>query len=133
MTAAVRNYQGSIPNSAIAGGAIPQNVLVMSDSTEGQIVVTTGITSAALGASLGKYATGDVSDYQTDGVAMLTAASAIALNAQVMPDSGGGGKIATAAGATAVSVGIALQAAGGANEVIRVRLSLPNVAGPANT
>lgn len=133
MTAAIRNYQGSAPLSLIAGGAINQNVLVKLDTTEGQVVVTTGITDVAQGCSLGKYASADIGEFQTDGVAMLTAASAISLGDQVMPDSGGGGKIATAAGATAVSVGVALQAAGGNNEVIRVRLQLPAVKGPPNT
>lgn len=135
MTASRRNYEGSTPNSFIAGGAITANRLVMPDTTEGQVIATTGITSQAMAVSINTLASGDVGEFQTTGVAKLEAASAITLGDEVVPDAGGGGKIATAvsAGATARSVGIALQAAGGAGEIITVKLALPVSKGPANT
>jgi hypothetical protein len=133
MAAARQNFEGSTPQSWIAGGAITANRLVMSDTTEGQVIATTGITSQALAVSLHTLASGDVGDFQTFGVAKLEAAAAISLNDEVMPDSGGGGKIATSSGATARSVGIALQAAGGGGEIIMVKLALPVVKGPANS
>ena len=116
-----------------AGGAIPANSLVKYDSTEGQVVVTTAITDVAIGVSMGTYAIGDQAQIQTSGVAtVLSGAAGIALGAQVMPDATQNGGIATAAGATAVSVGIAEQAAAGGGDVVRVRLCTPNLKAPAN-
>jgi hypothetical protein len=133
MANSARNFEGSTPNSWIAGGAITANRLVKQDTTEGQVVVTTAITDAPIAVSLSTLASGDIGDFQTTGVARIEAASAISLNDQVMPDSGGGGKIATAAGATAETIGIALQAAGGAGEIIKVKLALPGAKRPPNS
>lgn len=133
MANSARNYEGSTPNSWISGAAITANRLVKNDTTEGQVIATAAITDMPIGVSLGTYASTDVGEFQTAGVARIEAASAISLNDQVMPDGGGGGKIATAAGATARSIGVAMQAAGGAGEIIRVKLHLPPVSGPVNT
>jgi hypothetical protein len=126
------NLLGVSPQSFIAGGVVPINVLVMLDSTANQVVVTTGITSVAFGASLVSAASGGLVAVQQFGKAKLTATGAISLGAQVMPAAAGGGLIDTAAGATAVSIGIALQAAGASGDVIEVQLAVPPVKGPAN-
>ena len=73
-------------------------------------------------------------DIQTAGVAKVgTSAAAVAIGAQVMPGAAGSGVVATTAGATSLSVGIAESASGGTlGELIRVRLKVPNVGGPVN-
>lgn len=133
MANSARNFEGSTPNSWIAGGSITANRLVKQDTTENQVIATAAITDEPIGVSLGTYASADVGEFQTTGVARLEAAAAISLGAEVMPDGGGGGKIATAAGATAQSIGIALQAAGGAGEIIKVKLALPGAKRPPNS
>lgn len=126
------NLQGSTPAGYIAGGTIAANVLVKLDSTQGQVVVTTAITETPMGASLNSATSGQTIAVQTAGKAKLTAKAAISLGAQVMPDGGGAGLIATAAGATAKSIGIALEAATAENDVIEVLLLVPAINGPAN-
>lgn len=127
------NLQGVSPVSFIAGGSITANRLVKADTTQGQVVVTTAITDAPLGVALETASSGGLVPVQMYGKAKLTAAAAISVGAQVMADSGGGGKIATASGATAVSCGIALEAAGADGDIIEVQLVTPNVKGPANS
>ena len=134
MTAATNNFlSGNVWAGNFAGAAIVANRLVKLDTTEGQVIHTAAITDDAVGASLKTYASGDAGvEVQIGGIVKLTAAAAISLGAQVMPDSGGAGKIATAAGATAVSCGVALQAASADGDVISVLL-LPALKAPANS
>lgn len=127
------NQMGISPAGYVAGGTIGQYVLVKLHSTAGQCVVTTAITDVALGASLTSASSGGTVAVQQFGKVKLTAKAAISLGAQVMPDSGGSGLIATASGATAKSCGIALEAATAENDIIEVLLAAPNVNGPANS
>ena len=127
------NLLGSSPAGFVAGGVIPVNTLVMLHSTEGQVVVTTGITSLAVGAAMNSAVAGGLVQVQTYGIAKLTAKSAIALGDQVMPVGSGGGLIDNAAGATAKSIGVALEAALADGDVIAVMLNVPAVFGPANS
>lgn len=128
------NMLGVSPAGYIAGAAVSQYRLVKLDSTAGQCIHTTAITDVALGATLqSASAAGVPVPVQQFGKVKLTAVTTIALGAQVMPDSGGAGKIATAAGATAKSCGIALEAAGADGDIIEVLLVAPAVNGPANT
>ena len=127
------NLLGSSPAGFIAGGTIPLNTVVMLHSVEGQVVVTTGITSPALGVAMNSAVAGGHVKVQQFGVGKLTAKAAISLGAQVMPVGSGGGLIATAAGATAKSIGVALQAALADGDVIEVQLAIPPVFGPANS
>lgn len=114
-----------------AGGAITANRVVKLDSTEGQVVHTTAITEAVFGASLNTVASGAAVSIETGRtIVKLTASAAISLGDRVMP--GASGKIATAAGATAIDCGIALQAAGGDGEIISVLLN-PMGKSPVNT
>lgn len=126
------NFLGVSPQSFVAGGVVPINVLVMLHSVEGQVVVTTGITSLGLGAATISAASGGLVSVQQFGKAKLTAGAAISLGAQLMPAAAGGGLVETAAGATAKSIGVALQAAGASGDVIEVLLAVPPVFGPVN-
>ena len=126
------NLLGSSPAGFIAGGVIPVNTLVMLDSTAGQVVVTTGITSLAIGAAMNSAVAGGLVQVQQYGIAKLTAKSAITLGDQVMPVGSGGGLIDNSAGATAKSIGVAMTAALADGDVIEVMLAIPPVFGPAN-
>ena len=127
------NLLGTSPAGFVAGGTIANNVLVKLHSVEGQVVVTAAITDSPLGASLNSAVANGTISVQQFGKVKLTAKAAISLGAQVMPDGGGAGLISTAAGATAKSIGIALQAALAENDVIEVQLLVPAVNGPANS
>lgn len=127
------NLLGTSPAGFVAGGTIAKNVLVKLHSVEGQVVVTTAITDSPLGASMNSAVANGTIAVQQFGVVKLTAKAAISLGAQVMPDGAGAGLIATAAGATAKSIGVALQAALAENDVIEVQLLVPAVNGPANS
>ena len=122
--------------SFIAGEALEANRCVKYDSTEGQVVYSGAITDIVIGVTTQKVASGEQVIVQTKGVAKIaTTAAAVSLGAEVMPDSSTGGRILTAAGATARSVGVAASAGGGttAGELIRVRLNIPNLKGPPNS
>jgi hypothetical protein len=79
-------------------------------------------------------ASGGTVHLQTFGKVKVVASDVIALGAQVMPTHAGGGKVVTAAGATAKSVGVALTASGADGDIIEVLLhGGPNVNGVANS
>ena len=115
-----------------AGGAITANRVVKLDSTEGQVVVTTAITEAVFGVALNTVASGAAVSVETGSGAIvkLTASAAISVGDRLMP--GASGKVATAAGATALDCGVALSAAGADNEIIYARLN-PMGRSPVNT
>lgn len=128
------NTLGVSPQSFIAGAAVSQYRLVKLDSTEGQVVVTSAITDVALGASMeAATAAGQLIPVQQFGKVKLTASGPISLGDQLMPTGSGSGKVVTASGATAKSIGIALQAAGADGDIIEVQLAPLNVNGPANS
>ena len=58
------NLLGSSPQGFIAGGTIPVNTLVKLDSTAGQVVVTTAITSLAIGAAMNSAVAGGLVQVQ---------------------------------------------------------------------
>lgn len=120
--------------SFIAGGAITANRLVKADSTAGQVIVTTAITDRILGVALKTVASGEQVEVMLGSgmTAKVTASDAVSLGAEVMPTASGAGKCVTAAGATAVSCGIALSASAADGEVIEVLLR-PSVKSPANS
>lgn len=133
MSGATNNLESGSVNVYVAGGAIEANRLVKYDSTEGQVVVTSAITDIAIGVSLTKAASGQNVEVQTRGVAKVTVSDVVAIGAQLMPTSSGSGKAVTAAGATAVSCGVAEQVSAADGEIVRVRLCTPNLKGPANS
>ena len=128
------NYQGVSLLPFKAGAAIGQNRLVKLDSTAGRVVVTSAITDAAIGVStISAAAANDLVAVQTSGVAKLVASGPVSLGDEVMPTGSGSGKVVTSSGATARSIGIALEAAGADGDVIAVLLSTPALKGPANS
>lgn len=127
------NFQGVSPISFIAGGTITRNKLVKLDSTEGRVVVTAAITDLAVGVALNDAAAGELVSVQTNGKAKLTVSGVVTLGDQLMPTGSGAGKCVTAAGATAKSVGIALQTSAADGEVIEALLATPAVNTPANS
>lgn len=135
MTTATQNFETGNVANYIAGEALEANRFVKYGTTEGEVVATTAITDVAIGVTLNKVASGEQISIQTAGVAKVaTTAVAIAIGAQVMPGAAGAGKCLLAAGATAKSAGITESATGGTDgELIRVRLCVPNLNGPANS
>lgn len=113
-----------------AGAAITRGELLKLDSTEGQVVKTTAITEIVFGVALNTAASGEKVKVQRRGVAKVLISAAVALGAEVMP--GANGKAATAAGATAVSCGVAESQGDADGQLIRVDL-IRSVRGPANT
>lgn len=130
---ALYNFLGTSPLNMTAGGTIAQHRLVKLDSTAGQVVVTSAITDLAIGAVNISAVSGDPVPVQTMGVVKLTASGAITLGDEVMPTSSGSGKVVTSSGATAKSVGVALEAALADGDVIAVLLCCPALKGPANS
>jgi len=124
------NYAGSVPVSFVAGGAITRNAAVKLSS--GAVVVTTAITDHVLGVAQQDAASGEQVAVLTSpgSVATMVASAAIAVDAMVMP--GAAGKVATAAGVTAITCGQALEAAAADGSLVRV-LFRPGVRSPANT
>lgn len=127
------NMQGVSPAGYIAGGTITANRLVKLDSTAGQVVATTAITDVAVGAALTSAVSGGTVAVQSFGKVKLTASAAITVGAQVMPTATGDGKVVTAAGATARSIGVALEASGADGDIIEVLLVAPIGNGAANS
>lgn len=136
MTTVAANMEVEGRNSYKAGAAITANRLVKLSALDSDgnvtIIPTAAITDVPIGVSLETVANGEMCPIQTRGVAKVEFAASASFGAQVMPDGGGGGLAATAAGATAKSCGILESAPGGANEMGAVRLAVPNVNGPAN-
>lgn len=130
---ALSDLLGVSPAPFVAGAAISQFRAVVLDSTAGQVVAGSAITGLCIGASLVEAtAAGDPMPVQTQGIAKLTASAAISLGAEVMITGSGSGKVSTASGATAVSLGIALEAATADGDIISVLLR-PMVKSPANS
>jgi hypothetical protein len=98
----------------------------------GQVAHTGAITDVVVGVSLNTAAAGGRVQIQTDGIALVTCSTGVAYGAQVMP--GASGKIATAAGATAKSCGMAGGTTTTADgELQKVWLRTLNVNGIANS
>jgi hypothetical protein len=93
------------------------------------------ITDLCVGVALIGGSTGDFISIQYRGIAKMEAAEAITVNAEVMvQDAANDGSIAPAAGATARSIGVALEpATNGDGDIISVLLNLPNVKQPPNS
>ena len=127
------NQLGFSNTGWVAGAAIAKNVMVKLDTTAGQVIVTTAITEVAFGVTLtSTSAAGQTITVQQHGIAKVTASGIIALGAQVVASTDGKVETFTGIGATAISCGVALTAAGAAGDVIEVMLATPVVFGPTN-
>lgn len=124
------NYAGSVPVSFTAGGTITRNAAVKLSS--GSVVVTTAITDHVIGVAQQDAASGDQVPVLTSPgtVVTMVASAAVAVDAMLMP--GASGKVATAAGATALTCGQALEAASADGSLFRALLR-PGVKSAANT
>lgn len=115
-----------------ANGTVTANRVVKANTTEGEVLHTTAITEAVFGVALNTVSTGQAVSVETGAGAIvkMVASAAISVGDRLMP--GANGKVATAAGATAIDCGVALSAAGADGEVIVARLN-PMGKSPVNT
>lgn len=115
-----------------ANGTVTANRVVKANTTEGEVLHTTAITEAVFGVALNTVSTGQAVSVEigNGAIVKLTASAAIAVGDRLMP--GASGKVATAAGATAVDCGVALSAAGADGEIITAKLN-PMGKSPVNT
>ncbi len=130
MTTATSNLESSNLNTKIAGEAMEANRLVKGGTVEGEVLLATATTDIAIGVTRHKAAIGESVEIQTGGEAKIyTTAVALALNAQVMPGTGGAVLLATT---NSRPVGIVMTATGGTlGELATVQLNVPNISGPA--
>lgn len=112
-----------------AGGTIAQGALCKLSS--GTLVVTTAITDDVIGVAVTSAVSGDNVSVQMFGIAKVLAGATITAGQELMPIAAATGRADVAAGATAKSIGFALDA-GAAGELIRVVLRL-SAKGPANS
>lgn len=131
MTAATNNLESGNVTTYIAGAAIPVHSCVMYSTTvEGEVLVTTGITVACIGVALNTAAAGEQVQIQTGGVAAVLTSGICTLAVGVVPGANGKCVTEAAAGATAMSFGIAEQTTTTDGTVLRVRLGAPNRRAP---
>lgn len=97
-------------------------------------IQSAAIADGAIGVSLVGGSSGEWIPVQVRGIAKLEAAAAITVGNEVMVQAAAGdGSIDDAAGATAVSIGVALETADADGDLIAVLLATPTVKGPANS
>lgn len=127
------NLLGLKPFSMKAGGTITKgNLLKLDGSNSKQVVRTTAITDFVVGVAGNSGVSGDQIDINPNGsIAKVIAAAATTINAELMPHGSTNGQCADAAGATARTIGIGLEAAGAAGDVIEV-LMVACPKGPPN-
>lgn len=105
-----------------AGAAIEKGRAVKLDS--GNVIHCAAITDVTFGIAANGADTGDLVDIVVDGEADVRVAAAVAIGARLMADANG--RVATAAGATALLIGEALEtganASGGNYALARMRL-----------
>lgn len=129
---AQENYIGISPLSREAGGTITRGQSLYLNSSS-QVVATTAITQVVCGIALQDASSGDQCLFMPAGpVVTAIGGAAITIGAQVMPQATGPGKLVTAAGATAISCGIALSNPGADASFFEVML-IPCVNAPANS
>jgi predicted RecA/RadA family phage recombinase len=121
-TTAYRDLELGNVTTRKAGAAITAGMVVKLDTTEGQVVKCTAITDKVFGVALNTVASGELVEVQRRGVAKVICGAAIALGAEVMPDSGVAGSVITAAGATAISCGVAESQSDTLGQLVRVDL-----------
>lgn len=120
----------------LAGAAITANQAVKASSwSNGRLTVipTAAITDDVIGVAQETVANGeDVLCEAGNGVIVkCISKTGVTAGQQVMPDGGGAGKVATAAGATAKSFGIAMSTSAADGELVEV-LTRFGVNGPLN-
>lgn len=128
---AQENYIGISPLSREAGGTITRGQGLYINSSS-QVVATTAITQILVGVALQDASSGDQCLFMPSGpVVTAIGGASITVGAEVMPQATGPGKFITAAGATAVSCGIALTNPGADGSFFEL-LMIPTVKSPPN-
>lgn len=128
---ATSNLMGVSPMSVISGAAIGQNRVVMLSAANTGIV-TTAITDHPIGVALQSAAgAGELVPLQAFGIAKCVCSAAITLGDDVMCTASAAGKVSTAAGATAVAIGVAMSTTTADGDIVEVLLALPGVDRPA--
>ena len=128
---ATSNLQNVSPLSIVSGAAIGQNrVIVLSAANTA--IVSTAIADHAIGVALtAAVGVGELVAYQTFGLAKCVCSAAITLGDDVMCTASAAGKVSTAAGATAVVIGVAMSTTTTDGDIVTVQLALPGVDRPA--
>ncbi len=119
------------PWSMKAGAAVTKNHLLKLDSS-GDAVHSTAITDVVIGVALNTAAAGETVAIQSYGPAKLIASGTVTIGDQLMSVGSGTGECATAAGATAQSIGVALQTVA-TTQVFTGFINCPGLKGPANS
>lgn len=128
---ALDNLMNVSPLQFIAGGTVSKNQLVKLDSTANQVVAASAATDQVVGVALHDASSGDQISIQVFGVAKCISDGTVTLHAQV--EAAASGKVTDAGGATAYSLGIALEAGDTDADVVAVLLALPAVKRPPNS
>lgn len=131
MAGSMTNFAGVSPIPFKAGGTIIKDTFVKLDSTAGQVVQATAATDVVVGVALQSASSGDQVPVQIAGVARVVTNGTLTLGAEV--ECAADGEATTAGGGTAVSLGVALQAASSDQDVCEVLLALPGVKRPPNS
>lgn len=92
-----------------SGGVVAGKAVKLDNS--GDVVLATAITDKVVGVALTTQSQGDTVSVQFAGVAKMVASGTVTLADEVMVVGSGTGEVATAAGATAYSIGRALTTA----------------------
>jgi hypothetical protein len=116
----------------VAGGTINKGDLVKhSTDASGTILQCSAITDVCIGVALSAASSGQGVAVQNLGIGICKAKNAITEGDQLMPSTTAG-QPSTAAGATAVSIGVALQTVAD-GEFVAVMLAVPGVKRPPNS
>lgn len=130
---AFENYSDSDIIKLKAGAAVTAHRAVKISAAD-TCIQSAAIADGAIGVALVTAASGEWFPVQVRGVAKLEAAAAISAGDEVMVQAAAGdGSIDVAAGATAKSIGVALEAATADGDLIAVLLNTPSLKGPANS
>lgn len=128
---ATSNLMGISPLSFLSGAAIGQN-RVVTLSAANTCIVSTAIADHAIGVAMqSASAAGELVPVQVGGIAKCVCSAAITLGDDVMCTASGAGKVSTAAGATAVVIGVAMSTTTTDGDIVEVLLALPGVDRPA--
>ena len=132
---AIASYSDTDVISFLAGAAVTKNRVVKLDTTANQVIHAAAIADLSIGVALNTAASGELVNVQYRGIAKIEVAAAVTLGAEVMGQAAAAdGSIDVAAGATARSLGVALEAgSNGDGDVIAVLLNAPTLKGPANS
>lgn len=131
---ATENFAGTNPIGFVSSAAITAKRVVKMSTTAMTVTASNAIAEGGIGVALNTVAgANEQVKVQTGGIAICTASGVITAGDEVMVTASGAGKVSTAAGATAKSIGIACSTTTADGDDVMVLLSTPSVKGPANS